>query len=124
MATSTPRRPRTEPLSWSVRATPTPPPAWCRWGCCAAPRASTTPRRPHQAAASPADVPAQILASDLDLLDGDVAGALNRLIDTVVATDGADRDAARVHLLELFDLIGATDPAVLAARTRLASALF
>jgi len=77
-----------------------------------------------QAAASPADVPAQILASDLDLLDGDVAGALNRLIDTVVATAGADRDAARVHLLELFDLIGATDPAVLAARTRLASALF
>jgi putative thioredoxin len=77
-----------------------------------------------QAAAAPADVPTQVLAADLDLLEGDVAGALNRLIDTIVATDGADRDAARVHLLELFDLIGPTDPAVLAARTRLASALF
>ena len=67
---------------------------------------------------------AQILAADLDLLDGDVPAALNRLIDTVVATDGDDRERARVHLLELFELVGNADPAVLAARTRLASALF
>ncbi len=78
----------------------------------------------QQAAASPTDVSAQILAADLDLLDGDVPAALNRLIDTVVATDAADRERARVHLLELFELVGNADPAVLAARTRLASALF
>ena len=76
------------------------------------------------AAAAPTDVDAQLVAADLDLLDGDVAAALNRLIDMVVATSGDDRDRARIHLLELFDLVGSADPAVLAARTRLASALF
>ena len=74
--------------------------------------------------AAPHDVDAQIVAADVDLLDGHVAAALDRLIDTVVATSGDDRDRARVHLLELFDLVGSADPAVLAARTRLASALF
>jgi putative thioredoxin len=78
----------------------------------------------QRANGAPADVDAQILVADLDLLEGQVAAALDRLIDTVVATDGDDRERARVHLLELFDLVGAADPAVLAARTRLASALF
>jgi putative thioredoxin len=78
----------------------------------------------QQAASGPSDVSAQILVADLDLLDGDIAAALNRLIDTVVATEGDDRERARVHLLELFELVGNADPAVLAARTRLASALF
>jgi putative thioredoxin len=42
----------------------------------------------------------------------------------VARTSGEDRDTARSHLLELFDLVGNDDPRVLTYRTRLASALF
>ncbi|MET8506394.1 tetratricopeptide repeat protein [Streptomyces sp. NPDC004787] len=76
------------------------------------------------AADNPADVAAQIAAADLDLVGGHVQDAFGRLVDTVRRTAGEDRDAARVRLLELFEVIGADDPRVTAARQALASALF
>ncbi|MEU6378462.1 tetratricopeptide repeat protein [Streptomyces sp. NPDC046909] len=76
------------------------------------------------AAEKPADVPAQIAAADLDLVGGHVEDAFGRLIDTVRRTFGDDRDAVRVRLLELFDVVGADDPRVVAARRALARALF
>jgi len=39
-------------------------------------------------------------------------------------TSGEDRDAARTHLLGLFEVAGPDDPRVSRARTRLANALF
>jgi thioredoxin-like negative regulator of GroEL len=42
----------------------------------------------------------------------------------VQRTDGADRDAAKDHLLELLDLVGNEDHRVLEARRSLANALF
>ncbi|MFE0193794.1 tetratricopeptide repeat protein [Streptomyces sp. NPDC059008] len=77
-----------------------------------------------EAADNPADVPAQIRAADLDLVGGHVEDAFGRLIDAVKRTAGEDRDAARVRLLELFEVIGAEDPRVTAARTALARVLF
>lgn len=76
------------------------------------------------AADAPGDVRAQIAAADLDLVGGHVADAFGRLIDTVRRTAGEDRDAARVRLLELFEVIGPDDPRVTAARTALSRALF
>ncbi len=76
------------------------------------------------AAEKPADVAAQIAAADLDLVGGHVDDAFGRLIDTVARTAGDDRDAARVRLLELFEVVGADDPRVVAARRALARALF
>ncbi|AZM55602.1 co-chaperone YbbN [Streptomyces sp. WAC 01529] len=76
------------------------------------------------AAEKPADVAAQIAAADLDLVGGHVEDAFGRLIDTVRRTAGDDRDAARVRLLELFEVVGADDPRVMAARTSLARVLF
>jgi putative thioredoxin len=76
------------------------------------------------AAEAPADVAAQIVVADLDILGGHVEDALSRLIDTVRITSGDDRDAARKHLVELFDVIGSDDPRVGKARTSLANALF
>lgn len=70
------------------------------------------------------DVPAQLLAADLDLVEGHVEGAFARLLETVRLTSGTDRQAARGHLLELFDIVGPDDPRVPAARTALANALF
>ncbi|MDN3053782.1 tetratricopeptide repeat protein [Streptomyces sp. SRF1] len=76
------------------------------------------------AAENPADVKAQIAAADLDLVGGHVEDAFGRLVDTVRRTAGEDRDAARVHLLSLFEVIGGEDPRVVAARGALARVLF
>ncbi|WP_217210317.1 tetratricopeptide repeat protein [Streptomyces sp. AC550_RSS872] len=76
------------------------------------------------AADKPADVTAQIAAADLDLVGGHVEDAFGRLIDTVGRTVGDDRDAVRLRLLELFEVVGGEDPRVAAARRALARALF
>ncbi|MFD7700428.1 tetratricopeptide repeat protein [Streptomyces caelestis] len=77
-----------------------------------------------EAAEKPGDAAAQIAAADLDLVGGHVEDAFGRLIETVGRTAGDDRDAARVRLLELFEVVGADDPRVIAARRALARALF
>jgi putative thioredoxin len=76
------------------------------------------------AAADPTDVPAQTLVADLDLLGGHVEDAFSRLVETVRNTSGDERNAAREHLLELFQVIGASDERVVRARCALTSALF
>lgn len=70
------------------------------------------------------DVAAHTVAADLELLAGQVPESFNRLIELVRRTQGADREAAKEHLLELLELVGNDDPMVLAARRSLASALF
>ncbi|MFJ8654551.1 tetratricopeptide repeat protein [Streptomyces rochei] len=83
------------------------------------------PQRVRQEAADkPGDARAQIAAADLDLVGGHVEDAFGRLIDTVRVTAGDDRDAVRLRLLELFEVVGADDPRVAAARRALARALF
>jgi putative thioredoxin len=76
------------------------------------------------AAADPTDVAAQIVAADLDVLGGHVADAFTRLVDTVRATSGDERNQAREHLLELFEVVGSGDERVAAGRRALMSALF
>ncbi|WP_035845880.1 thioredoxin [Kitasatospora azatica] len=76
------------------------------------------------AATEPKNVQAQLDAADLDLVGGHVEDAFGRLVDTVGRTAGADRDTARLRLLELFEVIGSEDPRVTAARTALARVLF
>ncbi|GGS20120.1 co-chaperone YbbN [Streptomyces humidus] len=77
-----------------------------------------------EAAERPTDAEAQIAAADLDLVGGHVEDAFGRLIDTVARTAGDDRDAVRLRLLELFEVVGPEDPRVAAARRALARALF
>ncbi|MGW5257533.1 tetratricopeptide repeat protein [Streptomyces sp. NPDC004012] len=77
-----------------------------------------------EAAEKPGDVPAQIAAADLDLVGGHVEDALGRLVETVRRTAGEDRESVRLRLLELFEVVGAEDPRVAAARRALARALF
>lgn len=76
------------------------------------------------AAASPEDIDAQIAVADLDVLGGHVADAFTRLIDVVRATEGDERDRARTHLLELFNVVGNHDERVRKGRTALMNALF
>ena len=74
--------------------------------------------------AAPDDVTAQTRAADFLLGTGDVEGAFNRLLDVVRRTSGEDRDQARKHLLELFEIVGDQDPRVGTARRQLTTALF
>ena len=76
------------------------------------------------AAENPDDVAAQSAVADLDLLAGQVEDAFSRLLDLVRRLSGSERDAARTHLVSLFELVGNQDDRVAKARTALANALF
>lgn len=77
-----------------------------------------------KAEADPADVDAQMAMADLEVASGLLESAFGRLVEAVRQTTGAERDKARVRLLELFETVGGSDPAVLSARRALTSALF
>ncbi len=77
-----------------------------------------------RAASEPTSVEAQFAAADLELLSGRPDQAFARLITLVRETVGAERESVRVRLLELFEIVGPADPAVLKARRDLMSALF
>lgn len=74
--------------------------------------------------AESADLPAILLAADVELLSGSPAAAINRLITVVRRGPGPDRDQARERLLDVFRILGDDDPAVIAGRRALAAALF
>jgi putative thioredoxin len=76
------------------------------------------------AADRPGDAAAQARVADLDLAEGRVDEAFDRLVGTVRRTSGDERDAARKHLLSLFEVLPPDDPRLATARRRLASALF
>ena len=50
--------------------------------------------------------------------------AFSRLVKLVARTAGDDRDTVRARLVELFDIVGVSDPRVSKARSALARALF
>ncbi|MFT4214118.1 MAG: tetratricopeptide repeat protein [Microbacterium sp.] len=83
---------------------------------------------PHQArtaaAADALDVSAQFAVADLDLAGGHVDDAFARLLDLFAQLPTEARPPVRARLLELFGLVGETDPRVTRARGRLASLLF
>jgi putative thioredoxin len=78
----------------------------------------------QQAAAAPTDVALQLTAADAEVFGGAAAAAFTRLIEVIRLTTGEQREQVRLRLLELFETVGATDPAVLKARRDLMSALF
>jgi putative thioredoxin len=85
---------------------------------------SADPSAIGRADAAPYDVDAQIAAADAQVAAQDVTGAFDRLVQTVARTAGDDRDRARTHLVELFELFGTEDERVTTARRALARALY
>lgn len=77
-----------------------------------------------KAAAHPDNLDAQFAAADLELITGDAAAAFDRLVEVIRRTSGAEREQARVRLLELFDTMDSADPTVKKARRALSMALF
>ncbi|MBO0802051.1 MAG: tetratricopeptide repeat protein [Nocardiopsaceae bacterium] len=78
----------------------------------------------RDAAANPGDVGAQAKTADIELATGEAEAAFNRMLGVIGRTTGEDRDKARLHLLDLFEILGPDDPTVKKARGRLAALLF
>jgi putative thioredoxin len=76
------------------------------------------------AAERPADPEAQNKVADIDVASGRIDEAFDRLLGVVRRTSGEERDKARAHLVELFDLFPPREPRVTKARATLSSLLF
>ncbi|MFC4377770.1 co-chaperone YbbN [Nocardia halotolerans] len=74
--------------------------------------------------ADPADVEASLDAADVELLEQRPEAAFDRLIGLIKRTAGDERTTARTRLLELFELFDKAEPVVVAARRKLATALY
>lgn len=74
--------------------------------------------------ADPADADAQVRLADIEAASGQPEEAFNRLLGLIGRTSGDDRDKARKHLLDLFEIFGPDDPTVKKARGRLSTLLF
>jgi putative thioredoxin len=70
------------------------------------------------------DLTSQMMCADIEIAQGDYEAAFNRLIAAVKSFTANDRDQAKAHLLQLFNLVDPADPRLVKARGRLASALF
>jgi len=77
-----------------------------------------------QSTAAPTDIDLQLMAADVEIVNGGVEAAFTRLLHAVKATTGDDRTKIKNHLLGLFALVDPSDPRLAAARKELASALF
>ncbi len=77
-----------------------------------------------EADADPMDLAKASVAADVEVARGAPEVAFARLLKIVRGTQGDERAAARQVLVDLFALVGDSDPAVIKARTQLANALF
>ncbi|MFP3397766.1 tetratricopeptide repeat protein [Brevibacterium sp. H602] len=74
--------------------------------------------------ADPKNVEAAKAAADAEVVSGNAGSAFNRLISLIRTTTGDEKESLRLRVLDLFEVLGADDPAVTKARTALMRALF
>ncbi|MEV2224312.1 tetratricopeptide repeat protein [Nocardia vinacea] len=74
--------------------------------------------------ADPANVDAALDAADVEMMSQQPEASFDRLIAVIKKTAGDDRTKARTRLLELFELFDPAEPFVVAARRKLAAALY
>jgi putative thioredoxin len=77
-----------------------------------------------QKASDRKDFASQMDLADLELMKGNPGAGFAVLINAIKISGGEDRDKLRARLLELFVVVGDSDPEVIKARRDLASALF
>ncbi|MFJ2353076.1 co-chaperone YbbN [Glutamicibacter sp. NPDC087673] len=78
----------------------------------------------EQAAQNPEDIAAQLDVADLDVVGGHVEDAFARLVSLISRLADEDRERVRRRLIELYAVIGNSDPRVAASRQKLARVLF
>ncbi len=74
--------------------------------------------------ADPRSIEAAMAAADAEIVGGDPESAFARLIKLIRTSAGDEKETLRLRVLELFEVLGADDPAVTKARTALMRALF
>lgn len=76
------------------------------------------------AAEKPGDPDAQLAVADLDVSGGHLDDAFARLLDLFPALESPAKNLVRTRLLQYFEIAGAEDPRVIAARRRLTGLLY
>ena len=76
------------------------------------------------AADAPASVAAQLAVADLDVSGGHLDDAFDRLLELFPSLAQTAKDEVRTRILEYFEIAGADDPRVAAARRRLTLLLY
>ncbi|MFF0501871.1 tetratricopeptide repeat protein [Nocardia aobensis] len=74
--------------------------------------------------ADPGNIDDAFTAADAELFNQQPEAAFDRLIGLIKRTAGDDRNRVRTRLVELFELFDTADPVVVAARRKLATALY
>ena len=76
------------------------------------------------AAEAPQSAAAQLAVADLDVSGGHLDDAFDRLLTLFPTLDAEAKDSVRTRLLDYFQIVGAEDPRVVAARRRLTALLY
>jgi putative thioredoxin len=76
------------------------------------------------AQSDPLNPAAAMACADMEIINGDVQSAFDRLLHCVRNTSDEDKKSTKDHLLALFALVDPADPRLIKARSDLANALF
>ena len=76
------------------------------------------------AQSDPLNAAAAMACADMEIINGDVQSAFDRLLHCVRNTSDKEKKSTKDHLLALFALVDPADPRLIKARSDLANALF
>jgi len=70
------------------------------------------------------DLTSQLMCADIEIATGNNEAAFTRLLNVIRSFSGYEKEKAKLHLIQLFNLVNPSDPSLLKARNELASLLF
>lgn len=70
------------------------------------------------------DLTSQLMCADIEIATGNNEAAFTRLLNVIRTFSDDEKEKAKQHLIQLFNLVNPTDPSLLKARNELASLLF
>ena len=70
------------------------------------------------------DLTSQLMCADIEIATGNNEAAFTRLLNVIRTFSDDEKDKAKLHLIQLFNLVNPTDPSLLRARNELASLIF
>jgi len=70
------------------------------------------------------DLTSQLMCADIEIASGNNQAAFDRLLSAIKRFSGDEKDKAKAHLIQLFNLVDPSDPRLVKARSELASLLF
>jgi putative thioredoxin len=70
------------------------------------------------------DLTSQLMCADIEIATGNNEAAFTRLLNVIRTFSGDEKEKAKLHLIQLFNLVNPSDPSLLKARNELASLLF